>query len=67
MTRKFFGTDGVRGEANTPPITADIALRLAQAAGAIYRAAIDRGLGDDAVAGVAQRCGTGERAGADSA
>ncbi|WP_341705057.1 hypothetical protein, partial [Ferrovibrio sp.] len=22
MTRKFFGTDGIRGLANTPPITA---------------------------------------------
>ncbi|MBX7146232.1 MAG: phosphoglucosamine mutase [Alphaproteobacteria bacterium] len=32
MARKLFGTDGIRGKANTQPITADIALRLAQAA-----------------------------------
>jgi len=36
MTRKFFGTDGIRGTANTPPITADTALRVAQAAGAQF-------------------------------
>ena len=37
MTRKFFGTDGVRGTANTAPMTADIALRLGQAAGRYFR------------------------------
>lgn len=31
--RRLFGTDGIRGKANTPPMTADIALRLGQAAG----------------------------------
>jgi phosphoglucosamine mutase len=36
MTRKLFGTDGIRGAANTAPITADIALRVAQAAGAQF-------------------------------
>jgi len=36
MTRKLFGTDGMRGEANVAPITADIALRVAQAAGAQF-------------------------------
>ena len=30
--RKLFGTDGVRGTANIEPITAESALRLAQAA-----------------------------------
>lgn len=34
--RKFFGTDGIRGKANTPPMTTDIALRLGQAAGQIF-------------------------------
>ena len=33
MARRFFGTDGVRGQANTWPITADMALRLGAAAG----------------------------------
>ncbi len=36
MTRNLFGTDGIRGEANAAPITADIALRVAQAAGAQF-------------------------------
>jgi phosphoglucosamine mutase len=33
MTRKLFGTDGVRGRANTWPMTAEMALRLGAAAG----------------------------------
>jgi len=33
MTRKLFGTDGVRGRANSYPMTAETALRLAAAAG----------------------------------
>ncbi len=37
MTRKFFGTDGVRGTANTHPMTAEIALRLGAAAGRYFR------------------------------
>ncbi len=37
MTRKLFGTDGVRGTANTHPMTADIALRLGAAAGRYFR------------------------------
>jgi phosphoglucosamine mutase len=36
MTRKLFGTDGVRGLANTEPITAETALKLALAAGAHF-------------------------------
>jgi phosphoglucosamine mutase len=36
MTRKLFGTDGVRGTANREPITADTALKLAMAAGAQF-------------------------------
>ncbi len=31
--RRFFGTDGIRGTANTAPMTAEIALKLGQAAG----------------------------------
>ncbi|WP_333830098.1 phosphoglucosamine mutase [Pararhodobacter sp.] len=33
MSRKLFGTDGVRGQANSWPMTADMALRLGAAAG----------------------------------
>ncbi len=32
-TRRLFGTDGIRGTANTDPMTAEVALRLGQAAG----------------------------------
>ncbi|WP_019954019.1 phosphoglucosamine mutase [Yoonia vestfoldensis] len=37
MTRKFFGTDGVRGTANVYPMTADMALRIGAAAGRYFR------------------------------
>ncbi len=33
MTRKYFGTDGIRGAANSYPMTADVALRVGMAAG----------------------------------
>ncbi|WP_156255552.1 phosphoglucosamine mutase [Sandarakinorhabdus oryzae] len=33
QTRRYFGTDGIRGLTNTPPMTAAIALKLGQAAG----------------------------------
>src|ERR1700758_2193682 len=33
---KLFGTDGIRGTANTPPMTADIALKVGMAAGQQY-------------------------------
>jgi phosphoglucosamine mutase len=33
MTRKFFGTDGIRGTTNLEPMTAETALRVGQAAG----------------------------------
>jgi phosphoglucosamine mutase len=32
MTRKYFGTDGIRGQVGTHPMTVDFALRLASAA-----------------------------------
>ncbi len=34
--RRLFGTDGIRGRANTEPMTAGIALRLGQAAGLLF-------------------------------
>ena len=37
MSRKLFGTDGVRGQANTYPMTAEVALRLGAAAGRYFR------------------------------
>ncbi len=37
MTRKLFGTDGVRGRANDWPMTAEVALRLGAAAGRFFR------------------------------
>src|SRR3979409_1989714 len=36
MIRKYFGTDGIRGRANGV-ITADLALRVGQAAGVVFR------------------------------
>ena len=37
MSRKLFGTDGVRGRANAHPMTAEMALRLGAAAGRYFR------------------------------
>ena len=37
MVRKLFGTDGVRGRANSYPMTAEMALRLGSAAGRFFR------------------------------
>jgi phosphoglucosamine mutase len=34
--RRLFGTDGIRGKANTAPMTAEIALKLGQAAGLLF-------------------------------
>src|SRR4029077_9675705 len=36
MTRKLFGTDGIRGLANTFPMTPEIALKVGMAAGRIF-------------------------------
>ncbi len=36
MSRKFFGTDGVRGKANTHPMTAEMALKLGAAVGHFF-------------------------------
>ena len=36
MARKFFGTDGIRGRTNEPPMTAELAMRVGQAAGAHF-------------------------------
>ncbi|SLN73282.1 phosphoglucosamine mutase [Oceanibacterium hippocampi] len=36
MTRKYFGTDGIRGAANSEPMTAGTALKVGKAAGHIF-------------------------------
>ncbi|MDE2029834.1 MAG: phosphoglucosamine mutase [Alphaproteobacteria bacterium] len=35
--RKYFGTDGIRGRANQEPMTAEMALRVAQAAASLFK------------------------------
>ena len=36
MTRKLFGTDGIRGRANSYPVTPEIAMKAGMAAGRIF-------------------------------
>jgi len=36
MARKYFGTDGIRGRTNEAPMTAELAMRVGQAAGAHF-------------------------------
>ena len=40
--RRYFGTDGIRGKANTFPMTAEVALRVGLAAGKLHRSDSDR-------------------------
>ena len=40
--RKYFGTDGIRGLANSHPMTAEVALRVGLAAGKLFRRDHDR-------------------------
>jgi phosphoglucosamine mutase len=37
MAGKYFGTDGIRGRANTHPITPEIALKVGMAAGLVFK------------------------------
>ena len=37
MSREYFGTDGIRGLANSYPITPEIALKVGMAAGIAFR------------------------------
>ncbi len=41
--RRLFGTDGIRGKANTPPMTPGTGLRLGQAAGLLFKRAATGG------------------------
>ncbi len=36
MARKYFGTDGIRGRTNVSPMTAEIAMKVGQAAGSYF-------------------------------
>jgi phosphoglucosamine mutase len=40
--RAYFGTDGIRGQANRHPMTAEVALRVGLAAGKMFRSRYDR-------------------------
>ncbi len=40
--RAYFGTDGIRGQANKHPMTAEVALRVGLAAGKLFRSASER-------------------------
>jgi len=42
QTRKYFGTDGIRGQANTFPMTAEVAYRVGMAAGKMFMSDSDR-------------------------
>src|SRR3954464_8509454 len=36
MSRRYFGTDGIRGLANSPPMTSETALKVGMAAGKLF-------------------------------
>ncbi|MGA9658049.1 MAG: phosphoglucosamine mutase [Asticcacaulis sp.] len=42
QARKYFGTDGIRGQANTFPMTAEVAYRVGMAAGKMFMSETDR-------------------------
>jgi phosphoglucosamine mutase len=37
MSRRYFGTDGIRGQANKAPMTPDLAMRVGIAVGNLFR------------------------------
>jgi phosphoglucosamine mutase len=37
MSKRYFGTDGIRGRANTFPMTADVAMKVGMAAGTAFK------------------------------
>src|SRR5690606_37876022 len=37
MTRRYFGTDGIRGRANKHPMTSEVALKVGMAAGKLFQ------------------------------
>lgn len=56
MTRRYFGTDGIRGRVGEPPITPDFVLRLGYAAGRVLA-----GAEGASIAGAAQLAGASTR------
>ena len=42
MARRYFGTDGIRGLANSPPMTSEIALKVGMAAGKAFKSGAHR-------------------------
>jgi phosphoglucosamine mutase len=42
MSRRYFGTDGIRGLANRHPMTSEIALKVGMAAGTVFRSGAHR-------------------------
>ena len=40
--RRYFGTDGIRGRANSHPMTPEVALRVGLAAGRLFMSSDDR-------------------------
>jgi len=42
MSRRFFGTDGIRGLANTHPMTSEVALKVGMAAGKVFKSGAHR-------------------------
>ena len=42
MARRYFGTDGIRGLANTHPMTSEVALKVGMAAGTVFRSGSHR-------------------------
>ena len=53
MVNKLFGTDGMRGKANSYPLTVQTAMKLAQAAGAVFKE--EEALADKAETTVSER------------
>jgi phosphoglucosamine mutase len=42
MTRQYFGTDGIRGQANRHPMTSEVALKVGMAAGKVFQSGTHR-------------------------
>jgi len=42
MARKYFGTDGIRAQANTFPMTSEVAMKVGMAAGTVFRTGTHR-------------------------
>ena len=42
MSRRYFGTDGIRGLANRPPMTSEVALKVGMAAGKLFQSGTHR-------------------------